>query len=99
MGKNDRDKTRLEDFSEEELDAWVECARSLRVEADLKMRLARYKLGLAQEELECRRSGKPRRSAEDWEKYWNKEVEEVATACDVDLGYVADIALRLSKET
>jgi len=98
VGKNDRDKTRLEDFSDEELDALVEGSLSLRVEADLKMRLARYELGMAQEELEWRKSGKPRKSAEDWEKYWNNQVEEVAKACNVDLGYVAEIALRLSKE-
>jgi hypothetical protein len=98
VGKNGRDKTRLEDFSDEELDALVEGSLSLRVEADLKMRLARYELGMAQEELGWRKSGKPRKSAEDWEKYWNNQVEEVAKACNVDLGYVAEIALRLSKE-
>jgi hypothetical protein len=99
VGKNDRrDKTRLEEFSDEELDAFGEAARSLLVEAELKRRLAQYQIAVMQEELECRKSGRPRRSAEDWEKHWNSQVEEVAKDCNVDLGYVAEIALKLSKE-
>jgi sugar phosphate isomerase/epimerase len=93
-----RDKTHVEEFSDEELDAIVEGARSLRVEAELKMRLVRYELGMVMEEKEWRKSGKPRKSAEDWEKYWNDEVEEAARICNVDLGYVAEIALKLSRE-
>jgi len=30
---------------------------------------------------------------------WNKETEDVAKSCGVDLDYVAEIALKLSKET
>ena len=100
VGKNDhRDKTHIADFSDEELDALVEGSLSLCVEAELKMRLARYQLAMAQEELDWRRLGKPKHSTEYWEKYWNNETEEAAKACGVDLGYVAEIALRLSKET
>jgi len=94
-----RDKTNIKHFSDEELDAVVEGSLSLRVEAELKMRLARFELGMAMEEKEWRKSGKLRRSADDWQKYWNNEVEEAAKVCNVDLGYVAEIALRLSKET
>jgi hypothetical protein len=94
-----RDKTRLQDFSDEELDAFGEAARELLVEAELKIRLARYQIAMRQEELEFRKSGKPRRSAEEWERFWNNETEEVAKSCGVDLGYVAEIALRLAKES
>lgn len=94
-----RDKTRLQDFSDEELGAFGEGARELLVEAELKIRLARHQIAMLQEELEFRRSGKPKRSAEDWEKLWNEETEDVAKTCGVDLGYVAEVALRLAKET
>ena len=77
----------------------VEGSLSLRVEAELKLRLARYQLAMAQEEMDWRKSGKPKHSAEYWEKYWNNETEEAAKACGVDLGYIAEISLRLSKET
>ena len=94
-----RDKTRLSEFSDEELDAFGEAARSLLVEAELKIRLARYHIAMMQEELECRKSGNPRRPAEYWENFWNKETEDVAETCGVSLGYVAEIALKLAKET
>jgi hypothetical protein len=93
------DKTRLRDFSDEELDAFGEAARNLLVEAELKKRLAQYQIAMMQEELECRKCGRPRRSAEYWEKFWNKETEDVANTCGVCLGYVAEIALMLAKET
>lgn len=96
--KDNRDKTRLQEFSDEELDAFGESARELLVEAELKARLAGYQIAMMQEELEFRKSGKPRQSAEYWEKYWNNQSEEVARVCGVDLGYVAEIALRLATE-
>jgi hypothetical protein len=99
MFRGKRDKTRLADFSDEELDAFGEGARELLVEAELKIRLARYQIARMEEELECRRSDKQRRSNEDWDKFWNSESEGVAEKCGVDLGYVAKIALRLAKET
>lgn len=93
-----RDKTRLRDFSDMELDAFGECAQSLLVEAELKIRYARWNLARIEEELEFRKSGKSRRPEEEWVQLWRKETEDVATACGVSLGYVAEIALRLSKE-
>lgn len=42
------DKTRLEDFSDEELDAFGEGARGLLVEAELKIRLARHEMARIQ---------------------------------------------------
>jgi hypothetical protein len=76
-----------------------ECARELLVEAELKIRLSRYKIAVMQEELDFRKSGKPKQSAEYWEKYWNNQVEEAAKTCGVDIGYIAEIALRLAKES
>lgn len=51
------------------------------------------------EELEYRKSGKPRRPAEYWENFWNKECEDVTKTCGVSVEYVAEIALKIDKET
>ena len=93
-----RDKTRLEDFSDEELDAFGEGAQGLLVEAELKIRLARDEMARIQEELDFRKAGTPRRPYQVLGG-WNKETEDVAKSCGVDLDYVAEIALKLSKET
>ena len=92
-------KTRLEKFSDEELDAALEAARSVLVEAELKVRYYRWQCFIAMEEVEYRRSGKPRRPAEYWENFWNKECEDVTKTCGVSLENVAEIALKIAKET
>ena len=75
-----RDKTRLEDFSDEELDAFGEGARGLLVEAELKIRLARDEMARIQEELDFRKAGTPRRPIKYWEdgtrkpRTWRKAV-------------------------
>jgi hypothetical protein len=94
-----RDKTRLEEFSDEELEAVAECERSLLVEAELKKRYCRWQIAVLEEEKEFRRSRKPRRPAKEWENLWHREVEDVAATCGVSLGYVAEIALKVARET
>ncbi len=75
------DNTRLEDFSDEELDAFGEDARGLLVEAELKIRLARHEMARIQEELDFRKAGRPRRPIKYWEdvgtgkpRTWRKAV-------------------------
>ena len=92
-------KTRFEEFSDEELDAAVEAARRVLADVELKVRYYRWKCFIALEELEYRKSGKPRRPAEYWENFWNKECEDVTKTCGVSVEYVAEIALKIEKET
>lgn len=93
------DKARLEEWSDEELDAAVEAARSMLVEAELKVRYYRWQCFIAMEELEYRKSGKPRRPAEYWEDFWNKECEDVTETSGASPEYVGEIALKIAKET
>ena len=66
------DNTRLEDFPDEELDAFGEDARGLLVEAELKIRLARHEMARIQEELDFRKAGTSRRPIKYWEDVlWN----------------------------
>jgi hypothetical protein len=93
-----QDKTNLRDFSDEELRAALEGHRDLHIEAELRARGARLGMAQVEEEREFRKSGKPRRLREEWQRLWQKEVADVATALGVDLARVTDVALQIEKE-
>ena len=94
----EQDKTNLQDLSDEELRAVLEGHRNLHIAAELRGRGAQLGIAQLEEEQEFRKSGKPKRPREEWQRLWRKEVADVATALGVDLARVTDLALQVEKE-
>ncbi len=98
MNQRERDQAGLKNLSDEDLQAVCQDARYSLVESELV--LCSHKLILAQaaEEMEFRKSGKPKRPREDWRRQWFEAVSEIAAAHGLDLTIVWEVAKKVEAE-
>ena len=95
MNEHERNEAGLKNLSDEELQTICKDVESSLVESEII--LCSRKLGLARaaEEMEFRKSGKPKRPPEDWRRQWFEDVSEIAAAHRLDPSVVWEVARKV----
>ena len=82
----------LANLPEPDLEAFCKEAKRELVETELTQRRLRLMIDKSEKEVEWRKSAKPKRPREEWQRLWFEDVLEVAKAHNMDLNMVCEIA-------
>lgn len=84
----------LNNLSDEHLKTVENDAKYSLVESEIRLLRSKFNLAIAEDELQFRKSGKPKRPAADWHRQWFQDVTDIATARGLDLNVAWQIAKR-----
>jgi hypothetical protein len=86
------DESGFKGLSDEELKSVANDARYSLVESEIRLRFSHHSLAIAEEELEYRKTAKPKRPPEQWEREWFESVRKIAEAHGLDINVAWQIA-------
>jgi hypothetical protein len=95
MNQRARDEAGLKNLSDEELQTICKDVESSLVESEIIVCSRKLGLARAAEEMEFRKSGKPKRPPEDWRRQWFEDVSEIAAAHRLDPSIVWEVARKV----
>jgi hypothetical protein len=90
--KKQNGERNLEDMSDAELNSLSDFCERQFVEAEMAIRFCQLQIAMAEEELEFRKSGKTKRSPEEWKREWTHGVSHIAQEHGLDLSAAWQLA-------
>jgi hypothetical protein len=99
MNQRDKDEPGLKNLSDEELETVCRDVELDAVGAEITLLSHRLQLAIATEEVEFRKSGKSKRSPDDWGHQWFDGVTGIAAAHQLEPAVVWEIARKVEAKS